>query len=133
MTVVSPPSKPLLIYDGDCGFCRNWINRWKQMTGEKVDYLPWQDVRMPAEVPEIPPEQFELSVQLADTDGRVYSGAEAVLRSLASGAGRRWPLRAYQSVPGFAKCVERSYRLVADHRVLFWRLTRLFGGRNIEH
>jgi len=68
------------------------------------------------------------TVQLVDTDGSMYSGAEAVLRSLAYGADRRWPLRAYQSVPGFTKCVERIYRLVADHRVFFWRLTRLFGG-----
>jgi predicted DCC family thiol-disulfide oxidoreductase YuxK len=133
MTVASPPGKPLLIYDGDCGFCRYWIRRWKQMTGEKVDYLPSQDARVPAEFPEIPPEQFELSVQLVDTDGRVSSGAEAALRSLAYGADHRWPLRAYQSVPVFAKCAEWSYRLVADHRVFFWRLTRLFGGRHIEH
>jgi predicted DCC family thiol-disulfide oxidoreductase YuxK len=133
MTVASPPSKPLVIYDGDCGFCRYWIYRWKLMTSEKVDYMPSQDAHVPAEFPEIPPVQFELSVQMVDTDGSVSSGAEAVLRSLAHGADRRWPLRAYQSVPVFAKCAERLYRLVADHRVLFWRLTCLFGGRNLEH
>ena len=126
MTVASPPSKPLLIYDGDCGFCRFWIRRWKQMSGEKVDYLPAQDARVLAEFPEIPPERFAVSVQLVDTDGSVFSGAEAVLRALACGTGRRWPLRAYLSVPLFARCAERSYRLVADHRAFFFRLTRLF-------
>ena len=82
------------------------------MTSEKVDYMPSQDAHVPAEFPEIPPVQFELSVQMVDTDGSVSSGAEAVLRSLAHGADRRWPLRAYQSVPVFAKCAERLYRLV---------------------
>src|SRR5450631_148441 len=72
MTVASPPGKPLLIYDGDCSFCRYWIRRWKQMTGEKVDYLPSQDMRVPAEFPEIPTEQFGQPVIREQTGGRSW-------------------------------------------------------------
>jgi predicted DCC family thiol-disulfide oxidoreductase YuxK len=133
LCVASPPSKPLLVYDGDCGFCRFWVRRWKQMTGERVDCLPAQDARVPAEFPEIPRERFALTVQLVETDGRVFSGAEAILRAMSYGPSRGWPLRAYQSVPVFAKSAERTYRFVADHRLFLSRLTRLLWRRHIEH
>jgi predicted DCC family thiol-disulfide oxidoreductase YuxK len=38
------PEKPLLIYDGDCGFCRRWIQRWRAITGERVEFAPYQTV-----------------------------------------------------------------------------------------
>ena len=41
--VSSPPqARPLLLYDGDCGFCRLWVSRWRGITGEHVDYEPFQ-------------------------------------------------------------------------------------------
>ena len=30
------PEKPLLVYDGDCSFCRLWVERWKATTGNQV-------------------------------------------------------------------------------------------------
>ena len=35
-------SKPILVYDGECGFCRRWIERWRVVTGDRVVYLPYQ-------------------------------------------------------------------------------------------
>ena len=43
LRVAAPPGKPLLVYDGDCGFCKLWIRRWQRTTGARVDYLPFQD------------------------------------------------------------------------------------------
>ena len=37
--------KPTLIFDGKCGFCRIWIEYWKQLTGDTVDYAASQDSR----------------------------------------------------------------------------------------
>jgi predicted DCC family thiol-disulfide oxidoreductase YuxK len=48
--------KPLLIYDGNCGFCKLWIARWKRMTGGRIAYGPSQDVG--ARYPQITREQF---------------------------------------------------------------------------
>ena len=31
--------KPILIYDGNCGFCKKWVQRWKVLTEDKVDYV----------------------------------------------------------------------------------------------
>ena len=32
-----PLARPLMIFDGDCEFCRAWIARWRQYTGTAVD------------------------------------------------------------------------------------------------
>jgi len=130
--VATPPPKPLMVFDGDCNFCTLWIHRWQQMTGESVDYLPAQDPSIPAQFPEVPREQFNTAVQLIETDGTVYSGAEAVFRTLAHSPNRQWPLRTYENSPAFAGVTEWAYRLVARNRTFFSRLTRWFWGRHVE-
>jgi len=130
--VAIPPPKPLMVYDGDCNFCTLWVRRWQQMTGDRVDYLPAQDPGIPTRFPEIPHEQFDTAVQLIETDGAVYSGAEAVFRTLAHGPKHRWALRTYGNSPFFAGITEWAYRLVAQNRTLFSRLTRWFWGRHVE-
>ena len=52
LRVSNPPPKPLLIWDGDCDFCRLWIERWREMTAGKVDYATYQEAA--DRFPEIP-------------------------------------------------------------------------------
>src|SRR3954462_10744316 len=78
--VANPPKIPLLIYDGDCHFCRRWIERWRELTRGTVEYEPFQELA--DRFPEIPRQNFEQAVHFIDTDGSVYRGAEAVFRSL---------------------------------------------------
>jgi len=129
--VAKPPTKPLLVFDGDCNFCTLWVRRWQHITGDHVDYLPAQDPVIAAQFPEIPPEQFATAVQLIDTNGVVFSGAEAVFRTLACRPNRRWPLRWYEQSKSFAHLTEWAYRRVAENRTLFSRLTRWFWGRHL--
>jgi predicted DCC family thiol-disulfide oxidoreductase YuxK len=114
--------KPLLVYDGDCGFCRAWIRRWRVLTGDRVDDAPYQDAA--DRFPDIPIEEFRRAVQFIDVDGRVYSGAEAIFRSLAVRPSRAWPLWLYRHVPGFGPLSEGLYRLVAANRSFLSRLSR---------
>ena len=74
------PQKPLLIFDGDCGFCRRWITRWQSMTGDRVEYAPYQE--MGERYPQIARADLEAAVQLVHPDGQIFSGAEAVFRAL---------------------------------------------------
>ena len=122
--VAMPPAKPVMVFDDDCAFCRQWIQRWHRMTGERVDYVPANAPSIQARFPEIPREHFDVAVHLIETDGQVYCGAEAVVRAMAHGEAHRWPIRAYQFSPIFARAMERGYRLVADHRPFFSWLTR---------
>ena len=122
----SQSSKLLLVYDNDCDFCRYWIAQWQHITGDRVDYAPYQEVA--AEFPDIPFSAFENSVQLILQNGTVLSGAEAVLRALNNG----FLLWCYNRLPGFAGVSEGTYRLVAQHRPFFSALTRWFWGTHTE-
>ena len=119
-------SRPLLVYDNDCDFCRYWIAQWRHLTGDQIDYAPSQEVA--AEFPEIPLSAFESSVQLILQNGTVLSGAEAVFRALNNGL----LLWCYYHLPGFASVSEWSYRFVARHRPFFSALTRWFFGTHTE-
>jgi predicted DCC family thiol-disulfide oxidoreductase YuxK len=128
--VAHPPEKPVLIYDGDCGFCRRWIARWKQLTGERVEYVPLQSERVASQFPELPGAALETAVHLVEPDGRVTRGAEAAFRSQA--CARRWPIWIYQNVPGVAPVSEAAYRVVARNRTFFSFVTRWLWGPRVE-
>ncbi len=132
LRVAKPPSKPLLVFDGDCHFCGLWIRRWRQLTGEAVDYLPSQDPQIGERFPEIPRAQFDTAVQFIGADGEIGSGAEAVFRSLSYNLYWRWLLAWYELSPIFAQVTERAYRVVAEHRTLFSALTRWCWGQHVE-
>jgi len=129
--VASPPAKAVMIYDGDCSFCSLWIHRWQQTTSGHLEYLPFQDPSVAARFPEVPRSQFETAVQLVETDGRVYGGAEAVFRALAHKPHQGWLLDWYHHSPVFARASESGYRLVARHRRFFSALTRLVWRRRL--
>ncbi len=123
-------SKPLLIFDGRCGFCRIWIDYWRQLTGSKLDYAPSQEVG--PQFPQIASEKFSQSVVLVQPDGEVTEGAQAVFLTLMFAPGRRWLLWAYQHIPGVAAASEAGYRFVAAHRSFFYQVTRFTFGRQIS-
>ena len=127
--VASPPPKPVLVFDGDCGFCRYWIARWHRETGDAIEYQPYQDPSITARFPELSRERLTRAVQLIEPDGSVSEGAGAVFRALAH-AGRGAPLWGYAHLPGVAFVSECTYRVIADHRSLASRLTLLLWGRD---
>jgi predicted DCC family thiol-disulfide oxidoreductase YuxK len=114
-------TKPLLIFDGDCGFCRRWARRWKRVTGDTIEYAPFQSVSK--DFPSVPPEEFRKAVQLIEPDGRRTSAAEAVLLSLRYAGFPVW-LWAYRKIPGFAALLEFIYGIVAGHRSAFSFIAR---------
>jgi predicted DCC family thiol-disulfide oxidoreductase YuxK len=128
--VAVPPGKPLLIFDGDCGFCRFWIDRWRSVTGNRLDYDTFQEAG--SRFPEIPVEQFRRAVALVLPSGEAFSGAEAVVRALAEVPGRgrgRW---IYEHVPAARAVTDAIYRGIADHRGAALRVTRLLWGEKAE-
>jgi predicted DCC family thiol-disulfide oxidoreductase YuxK len=103
-----------MIYDGECGFCRTWIARWHRLTGDRVEYAPYQQVA--SRFPAIPREAFAAAVHLVEPDGQVYKGAEAVFRSLARRPGLGWLPGLYRCLPPLAMASEAAYRWVARNR-----------------
>lgn len=119
-------SKPILVYDDDCEFCRYWITQWQHITQDRIDYAPYQEVAH--QFNEIPLSAFQSSVQLILENDEVFSGAEAVLRALDN----RFFLWCYYKIPLFATLSEVIYRIVAQHRQFFSAMTRWFYGTHAE-
>lgn len=130
MHVARRPTKPLLIWDGECHFCRRWIERWREITGDQVDYEISQNVG--DRFPEIQREQFDRAVVLVEPDGAVFTGAEAVFRSLRHRSSRKWLAWSYYHVPGFDAVTEGFYKFVAANRQLASFMTRLLWGKDVR-
>ncbi|PYI72335.1 MAG: hypothetical protein DMF02_03890, partial [Verrucomicrobia bacterium] len=128
LRVSNPPSKPLLLWDGECDFCRLWIERWKEITAGKIDYATYQEA---AEYfPEISRDEFKHSMVFIEPDGTAFFAAEAVYQSLAYRPSRIWLAWSYDRVPGFAAISETAYKFVARHRGFGSAVTRLLWGKD---
>jgi predicted DCC family thiol-disulfide oxidoreductase YuxK len=125
-----PPGKPLLIFDGECNFCRRWVERWREMTGERVDYAAFQEIG--ERYSEIPRAAFAQAVHLIEPSGVTCSGADAVFRTLDHSPRRVFWIASAQRVPGFLALARTAYRVVARHRSFFSFLTRLAWGRSVK-
>src|SRR5215510_12597561 len=128
--VSHPPPKPLMIWDGECHFCKRWIERWREITAGEVDYATYQEAA--ARFPEIPIEQFKHAVAFIEPDGEAFFAAEAVYRSLRYRSSRKWLAWSYDHVPGFAPISEAAYKLIARHRRLGSIFTRLLWGKDVR-
>ena len=97
LRVSNPLPRPLLIWDGDCDFCRLWIERWREITAGDVDYITSQEAAK--RFPEVPTDELNRSLVLIQPDGAVFFAAEAVYRSLAYRRSRKWLAWSYDHVP----------------------------------
>jgi predicted DCC family thiol-disulfide oxidoreductase YuxK len=130
LRVSNPPPKPLMIWDGECHFCKRWIERWREITAGEVDYLTYQQAA--SRFPEIPIEQFKRAVAFIEPDGKSFFAAEAVYRSLRCRSSRKWLAWSYDHVPGFAAVSELAYKLIARHRGIGSAVTRLLWGKDVR-
>ena len=114
MQLASQSPKSLLIYDGDCAFCRRCVDYGRRLTRDAVAYRPYQEVA--EEVPQIPIERLRSAAQFVDRGGIICSGAEAVFRALSYAPRWRGLLWLYTRIRPFAALSEMVYRWVARHR-----------------
>lgn len=124
------PPEPLMLFDGDCQFCRRWIERWRETTAGKVDYVSFQEAG--GRFPEIPRESFKRAVHFIEPDGKVWTGAAAVFRSLGQGQSRSLLDSAYEKLPAFAAISDVGYRFIARHRTFASIVTRLLWGNEVR-
>lgn len=119
--------RPVLFWDGDCGFCSRWVERWREITGDAVEYRLLQ---------EAPPQVVERAggvpfrhIVVEQCDGSMVTGAKGALVALATkSTGARRLLAACAKWSILDGITERAYRWVAAHRVLCGHLTNLLWG-----
>jgi predicted DCC family thiol-disulfide oxidoreductase YuxK len=121
-------SRPLLVYDGDCAFCFYWARYWQRLTGDSVDYKPYQEVA--ARYPTIPPADFQRAVQYIAPDGNYAGAAEASFLTLSHARGKEFWLALYRKLPGFAVVAELAYAFIAAHRSASYRVSLFLWGKD---
>ncbi len=112
----------IMLYDGDCAFCRHWIKRWRGMTGDRIQYEPYQHVL--ARFPQLTEDQCREAVKLILPGAPVLSGAHAALKALALGGRHQRLLSLYERIGWFGRVCEWCYQRVAANRSFFSRYYR---------
>src|SRR5690242_14358834 len=111
-----PLQRPVVLYDGQCGFCKRHVARWSALAGDGIEFLPFQGnvERFPA----ITIDAVKRAVHLIERDGAVTRGAEAVFRIAALSGKRPWLRWCYENIPAFRSVTETGYGWIAAHRDL---------------
>ena len=120
--------RPLVVYDGECGFCKRCVTRFQVLARGTVDTAPSQSV---AATFDLPAEDCARSVQYLDPEGQRFQGAEAVFRAL-DAVGRSRGLWLYTHLPGFAPVSRHLYRAVAHFRGGVSRITTLLHDHDLR-
>jgi predicted DCC family thiol-disulfide oxidoreductase YuxK len=105
--------KPVLVYDGDCGFCTRCVRLVERM-GADVQIVAWQFADLPALG--LTESAAADALQWVEPDGTIRAGHEAVAALLIR-SNRLWALVGkFILLPGISAIAARVYRLVADNR-----------------
>jgi predicted DCC family thiol-disulfide oxidoreductase YuxK len=106
--------RPVLLYDGDCGFCTRCAELLDRWVRTSATLTPWQLADLDALG--TTPSRAEREVLWVGTDGRIEGGAAAVARVLRTG-GRGWRvLGVLLSLPPVRWLGSVLYRLIAHNR-----------------
>ncbi|WP_019855451.1 thiol-disulfide oxidoreductase DCC family protein [Actinopolyspora mortivallis] len=106
--------RPVLVYDGDCGFCTRSV-RVVDRLPVRVNAVPWQEADL-ARLGVTERRVRHEVVLVEPFSGRVHGGAAAVAALLRHCRGPLRLLGGLLALPGVATVVEWVYRVVADNR-----------------
>ncbi|HET7296968.1 MAG TPA: DUF393 domain-containing protein [Gemmatimonadales bacterium] len=109
------PDRPTLVYDGECGLCRQCValvSRWDRE--HRLVTLPFQDRERVAGLG-VPFPALAAAMHLVLPDGTVFAGADAAPELLRLLPGKRW-LASLFAVPGARPAARRLYAWIAARR-----------------
>lgn len=127
-TSYPPGTKPVLVWDGQCEFCRYWVLFLNHHTEGRLTYRSYQSAA--ADFRDIPLEKFRQAVRLIEPDGRVFSGADVAYRALQCYFSKTisWFHEWYKRSRFFRKFSDLAYELISGHRSLMYKITVVLFG-----
>lgn len=107
-------ASPILVYDGDCGFCSACVRLIRRRIHPGVRAVPWQ--RTDLSQLGATRQQAERAVLWVSRDGSIHAGAMAIAHLLLD-AGAPWAqVGAAIRIPPIRWFAAGTYRLVARNR-----------------
>lgn len=105
---------PILIFDGDCGFCTSSIKLIKKLIHKHPEIKPYQQTDLPSLG--ISREECQSAIKFFQESERIFSGAQAFAQFLKLSS-PPWKLIGYfLDLPGIKWFSEFVYRLIARNR-----------------
>lgn len=120
------PKKPIMVWDGDCRFCKSFAERFEASSKGAVEFIPYQVLN--EKYPKAPNLDYEKSVVFFNSTSTT-NGAEAIFNFF-NVIGKKWPKKLYENSNIVSESSEFFYSLVANNRKMFGRLGRIFFGNN---
>jgi len=109
-----PSVNPVVVFDGDCRFCRRWIRRYWNI---KHDGIAWSSYQSGAsQFPAISEDQFQQAMHVIEPDGTSRRGAAAFFRLQQLVGLRSWPIWLHEHLSPVRLLTEAIYRFTARHR-----------------
>lgn len=125
--------RDIVIYDGDCGFCKAGVNRLHGLDfgRGRLAFLSLHDERVTERYGEARPaglshDDLMAQMYVIDSDGHPHGGADAV-RYFTRRLPALWWAAPLMHIPGTARLWRWMYRQVARRR--YWISTKFFGGK----
>ena len=107
-------SKPVLVYDGDCGICTKCVGFVERHLTKNVDIIAFQHADLPSLG--LTAAECEAAVQWVEPDGRT-SAAHLAVGDLLKASGRRWrPLAFLAQTRPFSWVASAAYKWIAKNR-----------------
>lgn len=114
--MITPASRPILVFDGDCAFCTTsarFAVRWV-VRGGSTSVTPWQ--RLDLDELGLTEDQCVAAVQWVGEDGQVASGHAAIAATLRAGHLVWRPAGVLLVTPGVSWLAAKVYGWIAAHR-----------------
>lgn len=111
-------SKGWVLYDGECAFCRGWVERTRLLLlRHGYHFVPLQAAWVRERLGHAENESLT-EMKLLTVDGRVLGGADAIVEITRS-IWWAWPFCALAQLPGIKPVLRALYRRIASNRHCF--------------
>ncbi|MEV6685925.1 DUF393 domain-containing protein [Streptomyces sp. NPDC051130] len=107
-------TRPVLVYDGDCGFCTTSARAAQRLLRPACEFTAWQFADLDSLG--VPRERAEYEALWVTPGGEVYGGAQAVAKLLLRAGGAWAVLGALLTLAPVRWIAHAVYRLVANNR-----------------
>jgi predicted DCC family thiol-disulfide oxidoreductase YuxK len=108
-------TRPVLVYDGQCGFCRDWVSRLERWGLRGMDLLPSQRRQERGDLPSLSDDQVDREMVVVLPDRRVLGGG-AAMGEVWGRVPRLRLIAMLLSLPGISVLRDAGYRWVAARR-----------------
>ncbi|WP_138752379.1 thiol-disulfide oxidoreductase DCC family protein [Paenibacillus sinopodophylli] len=115
--------KLYVLYDGYCNLCLASVAKLKELPSRAdLQFIQIQQLESVEDSVQLLPRSTKLDMavlyekmHVVDDQGKLYAGADGVVRILRTVKGFRW-LSAFYRIPGMSRIADRLYRYVANRR-----------------